>query len=179
MEMTMRNEKKYSFVLDSKIAEAVAEHHQDGGVFFSIEGKNAFSVDFKSVMAIRVFPTSIRTVPGPTSQPYVSPPPYIHPPVPQPPERKHEFPAAAPAGLDDQDKPKELYKIECKCGATYFAKMFADTERCKCRECGERVYVDKFAPKGTGDNNQVATLATNRYRVAFADTATTVEIEQP
>ena len=171
MEMMLRNEKKYSFILDSKIVEAIAEHHQDGGVFFSIEGREAFSVDFKNVMTIQVRPVPIRTIPS-NGQPYISPPSQ------QPIERKYESAPVFHAEADDQDKPKELYKIECKCGATYFAKMFADAERCKCRECGERVIVDRFAPKGIGDNNQPATLATNRYRVAFADTHSIVDSEQ-
>ncbi len=44
--------------------------------------------------------------------------------------------------IDVRDKPKDLYKIECKCGAEYFATLFNDRTKCQCRECNERVYVD-------------------------------------
>ncbi len=61
-------------------------------------------------MTIQVLPVPIRTM---LHQLYICPPRSL----PQLPERKHEFSTMAP-GPDDQDQPKELYKIECKCRAT-------------------------------------------------------------
>jgi len=38
--------------------------------------------------------------------------------------------------------PKITFKIECKCGATYPAKLRRDTRRCNCKYCSETVFVD-------------------------------------
>lgn len=68
-----------------------------------------------------------------------------------------------------RDLTKVLYKIDCKCGATYFARLFADTNFCACRECGERVFVDHFAGQVFGDNKEPALLVTNKYYVTRTD----------
>jgi hypothetical protein len=75
-----------------------------------------------------------------------------------------------------RDLNKVLYKIDCKCGATYFARLFADTNFCACRECGERVFVDHFAAQVFGDNKESATLITNKYYVTRADSKPSREI---
>jgi len=75
-----------------------------------------------------------------------------------------------------RDLNKVLYKIDCGCGATYFARLFADTNFCACRECGERVFVDRFAPQSFGDNKEPATLITNKYYVTRADSKPSREI---
>lgn len=146
LELTLKNDKKYLFETDSYIAEAVAEHHQDGGTFFSVQGRECFSVDFKNVLAVQVLPKEI----APTfSQSMSKSMPLVQSPT--------KF----------EDIPKALYKIECKCGAEYFARLFSNTTGCRCKQCGDRVDMDAYAPKRSGDNNEQATLITNKYRVPF------------
>ena len=58
----------------------------------------------------------------------------------------------------------EVYKIECKCGAEYTARMVIRYGKAKCRECGERLYYDEKEARTT-DSGDMALLLTNRYFV--------------
>jgi hypothetical protein len=163
LEITLYSGSKFDFEVDSRVAQAVAKHHGTGGVFFAIEGGEVFSVNLESVVAIHGAPSQADTE-APQETSVKLPPLGINAVGPS----RTGFRNAAP----QQDEPgleKALYKIECKCGAEYFAKMYADTEKCRCRECNDRLYVDKFAPKQYGDNKEPATLATNRYKVPFVN----------
>ncbi|SDD89015.1 hypothetical protein [Sporomusa acidovorans] len=169
LRLTLRNKQQYDFRTDSRVAEAIAMHHQDGGVFYSIEGREGLSVDFKSVIAVQIMPFQAAS-----KIPVAGPPSAVDEPLPgrrepagDKPEPLTYNPTLPPE--PDQEAPKELYKIECKCGAEYFCRLFSNTTKCRCRECNDTVFVDKFTPKRIGDNNQPATLVTNRYRVHFIE----------
>jgi hypothetical protein len=137
MELTLKNTTKFSFELDERIAGAIAEHHVDGGVFFCIEGREKFSVDLKNVLAIQVLPLgTVTTVLAKDLNP-----------VPRQGGIASQVPIQCNQRDNDADKTKELFKIECNCGAEYFATLFSDCTKCRCRECNERVYVDTYVLK--------------------------------
>lgn len=163
LELTLKNGRRYEFQVDSRVAEAVAMHHVEGGVFFHLEGREVFSVDFQNVLAVHGFPLrAVASDPEPPAEfKFSDQRRECKPPVS---EQERQM-VAGP------DMPKELYKIECKCGAEYFCNLFSDTQKCRCRECGLTAFVDKFE-KRTGDNNRSATLITNRYRVPFTNSET-------
>lgn len=58
----------------------------------------------------------------------------------------------------------EKYRVECKCGAEYFAEMNAARTKAYCRDCKTPVFADKKAEVKTADG-AAATLLTNRYWV--------------
>lgn len=59
---------------------------------------------------------------------------------------------------------RELYKIECRCGAEYTCQMNAGRFKANCRECGVPLFADQAAVKAD-DAGFKATLLTNRYYV--------------
>jgi hypothetical protein len=161
LRLTLRDKREFEFRTDSRVAEAIAMHHQDGGVFYSIEDHRGLSIDLKNVIAVQV--DQLRPA-VPVDRPPVKP--LESKPVPL-----TYNPAKPPPLGSGQEVPKELYKVECKCGTEYFCRLFNDTTKCRCKECNDTVFVDKFAPQRTGDNGQPATLVTNRYRVPFVEGA--------
>lgn len=162
LELTLESGQKHGFEVDSCVAQAVAKHHADGGVFFAIEGNEFFSVDFKNVLAVHGSPSQ-GEMEAPKGITITSPLVGTNTVAPS----RTGFLTASPQ--DGRDVDKALYKLECSCGASYFAKMYAETERCRCRQCNEQLFVDKFAPKQYGDNKEQATLATNKYKVPFVN----------
>ena len=164
LRLTLRDKREFEFRTDSRVAEAIAMHHQDGGVFYSIEDHRGLSIDFKNVIAVQVDQTRPAV---PVDRPPVKPLENMPKIMPEcKPEPLTYNPAKPILPEMDQEVPKDLYKVECKCGADYFCRLYNDTSKCRCRDCGETVYVDKFAPQRTGDNRIPATLATNKYRVS-------------
>lgn len=65
----------------------------------------------------------------------------------------------------DDIHPKAVYKIECKCGTEYFCKLYADSDSANCKECGERVFLDKNADPQLDKYGQSAKIMTNKYYV--------------
>lgn len=59
---------------------------------------------------------------------------------------------------------QEKYRVECKCGAEYYAEMNAGRTKAWCRECKTTVFADRSAEVSTADG-AAATLLTNRYWV--------------
>lgn len=180
LRLTLKNKQEYEFTTTSKVAEAVAMRHKDGGVFCHIEAGEGLSIDFRNVIAVQVRQLGPQISPGYQRQ--VSPghrsiqaqhsaPPVQPPARPLTPVQQTSKPQLIADVPKTNNIEKKLYKIECKCGAEYLCMLFADCQRCHCRECNALVFVDDFAPKRIGDNKQPATLATNRYRVAFTGDA--------
>jgi hypothetical protein len=56
------------------------------------------------------------------------------------------------------------YRVECKCGAEYFAEMNAGRAKAWCRQCKAAVFTDRKADSKAADGS-AATLLTNRYWV--------------
>ena len=81
---------------------------------------------------------------------------------------KKEADELAAAMLGDDMPPgvrKALYRIECKCGAEYFCRLYDDSVSCRCRECKEKVFYDREAEMKFGENNEPAMIMTNKYFV--------------
>jgi len=158
LELTMKNQTRYAFTVRNEVAEAIARNHAKGGVVFAINGGQCLSVDLKDVVGILVNPLQIAKA---KPQEYRDPKPVSTP---------REQPAESPtAEKPETESKKALFKFECKCGAEYFAALYENAQKCRCRECGEALYVDRFAPKRKNETGDEATLVTNRYRVPFAD----------
>jgi hypothetical protein len=67
---------------------------------------------------------------------------------------------------------EERYRIECSCGAEYFANMYngfqGGRNKGRCRECQNTVFADRQADKVNDPADGVkATLLTNRYFVSW------------
>jgi hypothetical protein len=60
---------------------------------------------------------------------------------------------------------RELYRVECKCGAEYFCAMNVGREKARCRDCQENVFADRHAEPVRTETGAKATLLTNRYWV--------------
>ncbi|HML33836.1 hypothetical protein [Sporomusa sphaeroides] len=158
LRLTLRGKQEIEFKTESQIAEAIAKHHGKGGVFCSVDGQESLSIDFKDVIAVQVMPLKSFI---PSDNAITTGNPGFMPATPLTYEPTKVLPTAP-----DKEKEKALYKVECKCGADYFCRLFSDAQKCRCRECNDTVFVDNFAPKRTGDNSQPATLVTNKYRVS-------------
>ncbi len=156
LELTVKNQTKYAFTVRSEVAEAIARHHAKGGVVFAINNGQCLSVDLKDVVGILVNPLQ-------TDKPQEY---REHKPVSAPRKQPAEFPAVE---KPETESKKALFKFECKCGAEYFAALYENAQICRCRECGETLYVDRFAPKRKNETGDEAVLVTNRYRVPFSD----------
>lgn len=167
LELTLYSGSKFNFEVDSRVAQAVAKHHETGGVFFAIEGGEVFSVNLENVVAVHGAPSQAEPeAPGAmiiTNTLATAGKEIL--------EKKRESRHQVSQDNEDfksldENKDKALFKIECKCGVDYFCILFADARRCRCKICGDTLYVDKFASR-IGDNSRPAMLATNRYRVPF------------
>jgi hypothetical protein len=62
------------------------------------------------------------------------------------------------------NKPKELFKIECKCGEEYYKELPFYTQKNSCEKCSQMVFVDRKKGKLESANGLVW-LITNRYFV--------------
>lgn len=144
--------------MEESVAVKVAEHHQQGGTFFASEKGVVVSVNMSGVLCMYLsankevpeFPEH-KPAPGPAAHPG-----FIRPaaPAPRPPVERKE-----------PSMTKALFKVECSCGADYYCTLFDDTNDCKCRECNERVFVDRYTAKKKNSFGQEATIVTNMYKV--------------
>lgn len=151
LEMTARNNKKYAFTVKNEIAEAIMKSHEKGGVVFAVSNGSALSVDLRNIIAMQ-----IKTIGEYPMKP--------------PAERKVEITAPKVQSASSEERNKILFKFECKCGADYFATMYEDAVKCRCRECGETLYIDRFtATERKSSTGIMAVLATNRYKVPFIE----------
>ncbi|MDU2064397.1 MAG: DUF5651 domain-containing protein [Sporomusaceae bacterium] len=57
------------------------------------------------------------------------------------------------------------YRVECRCGAEYFATMSKGRNKALCRICSAAVFSDYNADGGTDQEGNHSTLMTNRYFV--------------
>lgn len=130
LRLVLKNNMVYEFRADQVVAEAIAQHHEKGGVFFALNENEGLSVDFTDVRAVQVTEDRGETI-----------------------------------NSDTEELEKVLFKIECRCGASYFAKLSSDSESCRCRACNDRVFVDWTAPLVEAGKGRHAVLATNKYRV--------------
>lgn len=64
-----------------------------------------------------------------------------------------------------EDDGKAQFKIECKCGHEYYARMHKEAQKARCRACQERVYRDPMALVENPLSSKPAWLMTNRYYV--------------
>lgn len=150
LEMTARNNKKYAFTVKNEIAEAIMKSHEKGGVVFAVSNGSALSVDLRNIIAMQV-----KTMGEYPVKPSV--------------ERKFETTAPKVQPTPSEERNKILFKFECKCGADYFATMYDDAVKCRCRECGDTLYIDRFATERKSSTGIMAVLATNRYKVPFVE----------
>lgn len=144
LRLILKNNMVYEFQTDRAVAVAIAEYHKKGGVFFALNENDGLSVDFSDVRVVQITEDMV-------------------------------YPARIDAGvvremervdnIEQTELEKILYKVDCKCGASYFVKLAADTESCRCRACGDRAFVDRVAPLVDAGKGKTAILATNKYRV--------------
>lgn len=152
LRLVLKNNTVYEFQTDRVVAEAIAQHHEKGGVFFALNENDGLSVDFSDVRAVqitedKVYPARIDAV------------------VAQVAKKTIKVMDVDQINVDPTELEKILYKVDCKCGASYFVKLAGDTESCRCRGCGGRVFVDRAAPLIDAGKGKTAILATNKYRV--------------
>lgn len=62
------------------------------------------------------------------------------------------------------NKPKEMFRIECKCGETYEKELPFYTQKNSCEKCGQMVFVDRKRGKQPS-GNEFLWIMTNRYYV--------------
>lgn len=130
LKLVLKNKTVYEFRTSLSVAEAIARHHEKGGVFFALNKREGLSVDFEDVRAVQI-----------TEDP-------------------------EDMNVTDVKKPEKiLFKIECRCGASYFVSLSADSESCRCKACNDRVFVDRTAPLVDAGRCKHALLATNKYIV--------------
>ena len=73
---------------------------------------------------------------------------------------------------------KELYQIECRCGAEYVATMNAGRLKARCRDCNASIFADRSFGGVDVDGKQ-ATLLTNRYWVERTGEAAPIVTQEP